>query len=46
MKNNTTLAIIATGFFGLIALAVYLTGSAYCLWALVLLHGMEIETNK
>jgi hypothetical protein len=44
MNLNTALVYVA--FFGLIALAIQLTGTAHCLWALLLCPSYKTSTRS
>ena len=46
MKPNAAIALALLGFYALIGLAVYFTGSAVPLWALLLTPSIEWEKEN
>lgn len=46
MKLNFPIALIYVAFFSLIAVAVYITGTAWPLWALLLTPSIETDRRS
>lgn len=42
--KHLSIALIYIGFFSLIAIAIYLTESAHCLWALILTPSVKWQS--